>query len=206
MKENYTDITIILDASGSMHSLRDDVIGSINRFVEEQKKVPGTATLAIVPFNTWAPLPVPFDIRSFRLYTRYTYQPQGGTALLDALGQTINAVGVRLNAKAEAERPSKVIVAVITDGEENSSRLYSRDGVFAMIERQRTVYSWDVLFLAANQDAILAGAEYGIPMTASINYAATGAGYSAAIGAFSASVTRSRLTGDATTFDTTEAK
>jgi hypothetical protein len=105
-----------------------------------------------------------------------TYVPRGMTALLDAVGRTIDDVGARLAATPEAERPAKVIVAILTDGQENASRDYTFAKVSAMIKHQQEKYSWEFLFLAANQDAIAAAGALSIHAKDAIAFQATGQG------------------------------
>jgi len=132
-----------------------------------------------------------------RRLTAETFQPRGGTALLDAIGRTIDATGVRLAALPEADRPEKVMVVIITDGEENSSVQYTQPQIFSMITLQQDVYHWSFLFLAANQDAIAAAAAVGIGAQQSMNFAATGAGIRGASVAMSERVSYLRTTGRA---------
>ena len=102
------------------------------------------------------------------------------TALLDAVGRTIDDVGNRLANTPEEERPEKVLVAIMTDGLENSSRDYTRDRVAKMIKHQQEVYSWEFLFLAANVDAFTEARSLNIPMSNAQNFAATRDGNKAA--------------------------
>ena len=85
-----------------------------------------------------------------------------GTALLDAIGRTIDDLGKRLAALPEEQRPGQVIVAIFTDGLENASQNYTGEKINKMIRHQREVYGWEFLFLAANQDAIATAARMGI--------------------------------------------
>jgi hypothetical protein len=82
--------------------------------------------------------------------------------LLDAIGRTIDEVGKRLAATPESDRPGKVIFAILTDGEENSSRRFTKHQVFDMIRHQQEKYAWEFIFLAANQEAIATAAGIGI--------------------------------------------
>ena len=78
--------------------------------------------------------------------------PRGSTALYDAIGRTINEVGARLAATPEPDRPGKVIVAILTDGQENASTEFSRETIATMISHQQKAYAWEFVFLAANHD------------------------------------------------------
>lgn len=124
MKKGLTSINIVLDMSGSMESLTSDTIGGVNNFLKEQAALPGDATVTLCIFNTNSKFVhenVP--LASVPMLTTTSYRPSGGTALLDAMGLTIDKVGKSLADMKEEDRPEKVIFLVITDGEENSSHL-----------------------------------------------------------------------------------
>jgi uncharacterized protein YegL len=123
----------------------------------------------------------------------YELHPRGGTALLDAMAQTIKSVGDRLERTPEPLRPGKVVVVVVTDGEENSSKTATRDQVFSMVEHQRTKYAWEFMYLAANQDAIAVGQSYGI--VNSMNYAAADGEVKTAYSFASSSLSQYRKSG-----------
>ena len=101
-------------------------------------------------------------------------------------------MGERLAATPEAQRPAKVIVAILTDGLENASKDYSRDKVAKMIQRQQQKYSWEFIFLAANQDAIAAAQDISITAKDAVAFTSTGEGVRTAYAAMSAEVTRRR--------------
>ncbi len=176
-KENFTSINVIIDASGSMSHLAHDTIGNFNSFLKEQKAFPGEAVFTLCTFNTDYHLAHDFvKIANVPDLDSVTYVPMGGTALLDAMGTTIDSVGKKLAAMPEEERPSKVIFLVITDGHENSSRRYSAEQIKSMVEHQKDVYSWEFVFMGANIDAIAAGTNLGISMQNTLNYVPTAAG------------------------------
>jgi len=176
-KENFTSINVIIDASGSMLGLTHDTINSFNAFLKEQKEFPGEAVFTLCTFNTDYRLPHDFvKLAGVPNLDNKAYKPSGGTALLDAMGTTIDSVGRKLAAMPEAERPSKVIFLIITDGHENSSHRYSAAQIKSMVEHQKDVYSWEFVFMGANIDAISAGTNLGISAHNTLNYAATAAG------------------------------
>lgn len=190
---NLCDITVVLDRSGSMQSVADDTIGGFNQFLRDQREAPGTATLTLVQFDTeYEFVHRALPIGAVPPLTRETFQPRGMTALRDALGRAIHETGARLAATPEPERPGRVIFVVMTDGQENSSREFAAPVVAELIRQQREVYSWDFLFLGANQDAILTAGALNIPASASLTYASTGAGNLAAQAASSKAIARSR--------------
>ncbi len=51
MRKDYTHVTLILDRSGSMTTIRADIVGGFNRLIEDQKQVPGHCTVTLVLFN-----------------------------------------------------------------------------------------------------------------------------------------------------------
>ena len=104
------------------------------------------------------------------------YVPRGSTALLDAIGRTINSVGARLTGIEKKRRPYKVSVAILTDGEENSSQEMTLNKITEMINHQRDKYNWEFIFLAANQDAIQSGAAFGIHAKDAFNFTADAIG------------------------------
>jgi uncharacterized protein YegL len=176
-KENFTSINVIIDASGSMAHLSHDTMGNFNSFLKEQKEFPGEAVFTLCTFNTDYHLTHDFvKIASVPDLDSKSYVPQGGTALLDAVGTTIDSVGRKLAALPEEERPSKVIFLIITDGHENSSRRYSAEQIKSMVEHQKNVYSWEFVFMGANIDAIATGTNLGISMQNTLNYDATSVG------------------------------
>src|SRR5437016_1043776 len=144
MKPNYTDITIILDRSGSMGDIAAETISGLNKFLDDQRQLPGETTISLVQFNntitvTFGAVP----IREVVPLSAEDYRPDGFTALLDAVGKTIDETGARLRNLAERDRPGKVIVVILTDGLENASRTYTRKRVFESIRHQRETYSWE---------------------------------------------------------------
>lgn len=155
MKENLTEIIFILDRSGSMQSLTQDTIGGFNSFIEKQKELPGEALVTVVMFDDqYEFLYDGVNIQSLPILTTKEYFARGTTALLDAIGKTINIVGVRLSNLAEEERPSKVLMIITTDGKENASKEFTYDAIKRMIDLQSNTYSWEFIFLGADLSAV----------------------------------------------------
>jgi hypothetical protein len=202
VKTDFADITVVLDRSGSMSSVQDDTIGGFNSFIEAQRKVPGECNASLVQFDDqYEVVYTAKPVKDAPALTRETFVPRGMTALLDAIGRTINATGKRLEAMPEADRPSKVIFVILTDGGENSSKEYTREQVFKMITHQKAAYQWDFVFLGANQDAISAGASIGIGSGSTMTYASNAAGTKHAFASASGYAMRSRTVGKASFTD-----
>lgn len=181
--KDETYIAVLLDRSGSMQSIKQDTIGGFNQFISEQKNAGDNATLTLVQFDTGS-IDVVHEskpIKDVPDLTDATYQPRGGTPLLDALGQTIHSTGKALSAIPEASRPDKVVFVIITDGQENSSVEHSKASVKQMIEHQSSMYKWQFVYLGANQDAFAEAGSLGIPMAAAANYVADSAGEAFAV-------------------------
>jgi len=186
-KKADTDILInvVLDRSGSMESIRDTTISGFNTYLADQAKLPG-ARFSLTQFDTegidhdYVAVPV----EQVRPLSRDSFVPRGGTPLYDAVAASINAV--------VAGKPTgKVVFVIITDGAENSSREYTREQVFDLVNRQRTA-GWEFVFMGANVDAYEVGARLGVAAASSYNYAADAAGVARAYAAVSRTTTRYR--------------
>lgn len=176
-----TDITIVLDRSGSMSTIRDDTIGGFNSFLKDQKETDEGDRLTLVQFDTvYETVHDNIPLSEVPELGTETFVPRGGTALLDALGRTINDTGARLAKLDEKDRPNKVIFVIITDGEENSSREFAGPNghkqIMEMIQHQTEKYSWQFMYIGANQDAIQVGNALGISAGSSMSYAASTVG------------------------------
>lgn len=186
MRKDYCDITFIIDRSGSMAGLRDDVIGSFNTFIDDQKKVKGEATFSLIQFDDQYEVDYEaVDIQDVKHLDRSTYSPRGMTAMFDAIGKTITATGKRLSDMPEALRPEKVIMMIQTDGQENASFEYTSEIVKSLIKEQQDVYSWEFVFLGSNIDAVGAATNIGIKMGNSMTYANNMAGTTCAFASVS---------------------
>lgn len=191
-----TDIVVVLDKSGSMEHTKDDVIGGFNRFLEEQKALPGDCSLSMVLFDETCETKLSLPIRSVPPLTDKTYVPGGMTALLDALGKAINDTGKRLAALDEAQRPDKVLVVVITDGHENSSREHTLKAVREMVEHQQGKYSWKFMFLGANIDSFAEAGNLGFVKDATVNFTQSKKGYDCLYRGLSAGAASYRASGE----------
>ena len=179
-----TEIIVITDRSGSMATIVNDVIGGYNTFITEQKTVAGEAKVTFTQFDTeyelvYAGKP----LADVPLLDNKTFVPRGGTALLDAIGRTLNEQGARIANDKWAEL---VIVCIITDGEENASHEYSRDRIKEMTAHA-TKNGWQFIYVGANQDAFSVARQMGVANNMTQNYAANSAGTRAVYANVSAS-------------------
>lgn len=193
MRRGFTEIICIIDRSGSMDMIRRDAIGGFNTFLNEQKELPGEAVLTTIRFNHgYEVVHENKPLQEVQPLTEQEYRPEGMTALLDAVGKTIDDTGKRLAAMPEANRPEKVIVAILTDGHENASKTYSLSDVKERITHQKEAYDWEFIFLAANQDAFAEAAKIGIDREDSFNFDSTKEGIKEAYFNLSSSVKKYR--------------
>ena len=177
MKNHYSEIAFVLDRSGSMESCREATIGGFNSFLQEQQKTEGLARLTLILFNDEYLVPIDaLPVAEILPLSSDSYVPRGSTALLDAIGRTIDELGARLAALSEKDRPRQVIVAILTDGLENSSQDYTWQQIADVIKQQSEQYRWTFLFLGANQDAIETAAQMNIKATNAAAYVADAAG------------------------------
>ncbi len=156
MTNDYVHITLLLDRSGSMASIRDDAIGGFNQFVADQQAQPGRATLTLVQFDSQASHDVVHHFRAIETVpplTAKTFTPRGGTPLFDAVGRTVKELERDLAALTPEACPSEVVLVVLTDGQENSSRQFNRKKIKALLAAKQEM-GWRVLFLSADLSAV----------------------------------------------------
>lgn len=175
--KNLTEMVFILDRSGSMSGLEADTIGGYNSLLEKQRKEVGDATVTTVLFDDkYEMIHDHAAISKVKDITNKEYFARGSTALLDAVGKTINHVGNRHKNALDNEVPGKTMVVIITDGYENASREYALPQIKQMIERQKEKYGWEFLFLGANIDAVSTAAGFGISPDRAVTYEADAKG------------------------------
>lgn len=166
---DLTLIGVLVDRSGSMQGLRSDMEPALANFLTSQAELPGAAQVSLAQFDdvyeqVWA-------LRDITEVPTYTLVPRNTTALFDAMGRFITDVGAELVGRPERDRPGKVIIVIITDGQENASREWSRDGVRKLVQQQRGGYAWEFVFLGANFDAVAEAGRLGIPQSAALTFA-----------------------------------
>jgi hypothetical protein len=182
-KLQETEIVVVLDKSGSMREIQESTVKGFNNFLYEQKNSEGNAFFTLVQFDdryeiNYQSIPVN-DVPD--LILGETFVPRGTTALLDAIGKTIE----------ELKTDRDVVFVIITDGEENSSKVYKREAIMKMIETQ-TNDGWNFLFLAANQDAIKSGRSIGITGNKSMSYSSNDLSVDSAFNSVSSNLSQYR--------------
>ena len=193
MKDNLVEMVFILDRSGSMAGFEADTIGGFNSLIEKQKEEPGEAYVTTVLFDDkYELLHDHVNIKDVPALTIKEYRPRGMTALLDAVGRTINSIGERLANTPEDERPSQVMIMITTDGYENASKEFKLDQVRQMIQHQQEKYSWLFMFLGADMNAVNEAKKIGIDTAYAKTYTKSTVGVSSVYESVSASMSIGR--------------
>jgi len=193
--KNATDLSILIDRSGSMASIRADMEGALSSFLKEQREVPGELRVTVYlfdstqgmyrNFNNNYLIPNRDDDWFIEQYKEVLVEnikeisivPRGGTALYDAMMEGMRRTGERLAKKNEQDRPDKVLFITITDGGENASTTHSKT-VADAVRHQETKYNWKFVYLGANQDSFLTGDTLGMTNSRGncVNYMASAGG------------------------------
>jgi Mg-chelatase subunit ChlD len=183
-----TLLVLVVDRSGSMESIRQDMDGGIASLLREQAAEAGICLVTLAQFDTEYELL--FNAVPVEELGDYRLVPRGGTALLDAIGRTIADVRERLTNIAPEKQPA-VVFAVVTDGLENSSQEWTREQVMTAV-KDRVDAGWEFTFLGADQDAIREGEMLGVDADASLTFGKSGTGAREAMSSLSSSVSRKR--------------
>lgn len=182
-KNDKTEIICVLDRSGSMNGIRDDCIGGFNAFIAEQKQVPGETNVTVMQFDDeFTMTHVGTPLAEVPPLDETTFVPRGSTALLDAIGRTINETEARLGKMPDEEQPGLVLVLILTDGHENASKEFNKGQIDKMV-KEHEAKGWEFMYLKAGPDSFAEAGAIGISAR---NYANVGASRKGMIGAFRA--------------------
>ncbi len=192
MKKDKTEIVLVVDNSGSMASICNDMNGGLKTYLESQKSGNGECTVTYYKFS--GKTERVFENVPVANVGDVSIKPSGGTALLDAVGTAINEVGNRLSKTPEKQRPELIIFQIITDGEENSSKEFSKAKIRDMVKHQEDKYNWQFLFLGTNFDAFQEGQNYGFQGGKSMSYGHDGQAINATFSVLSDTTSKMRLT------------
>lgn len=177
MKKDFTELVFILDRSGSMSGLESDTIGGFNGMIEKQKAEPGEANVTTVLFDDrYELIHQRLPLAAVQPLTGKEYYVRGCTALLDAVGRTIQDMANVQKHLPDDMKAEKVIFVITTDGLENASREFTYEKIKKMIEHQKEKYGWEFLFLGANMDAVSEARRFGISADRAVRYENDGRG------------------------------
>lgn len=188
-----THLTLVLDRSGSIGAIRDDIVAGVNRFLAEQARLPGRVRVTLIRFNTetetiWDNIPLAETVP----LAPTDLVPQGGTALHDAIGRAIDDTAAQTRDARPSGPPGPVIVAVFTDGQENSSQRFSGEVIARLVQERRERDGWQFLFFGANQDAAREAGRLSIDPASAHGFVASREGTRDAFQALSHSVSKLR--------------
>ncbi|OZG60131.1 VWA domain-containing protein [Bifidobacterium myosotis] len=188
-----TELVFVVDRSGSMGGLESDTIGGFNGMLAKQRAIPGDCSVTTVLFdNRLETLHDHINLHAVGDLTPDDYWVRGSTALLDAVGSTIDRVVAMQRHTAAPYRADYVLFVIITDGYENASRRYSLAKVRRMIEHEREKCHWEFVFLGANIDAVQTADEFGIAPECAADFHADGQGVQASFAAVACAATAVR--------------
>ena len=162
MKKNLTELVFILDKSGSMSGLEKDTVGGFNSMLKKQKESSGEVLVTTVLFNhETETVHDRLKAENVGALSEKEYFVGGCTALLDAVGKTVEHIkGIHKYIRDE-DVPEHTLVVITTDGLENASRHYTASQIKQLIEAQKEA-GWEFLFFGANIDAVDVGHDLGI--------------------------------------------
>lgn len=192
MNQSQTELVFLLDNSGSMSPLTEDTINGYNSFLKTQRAQTGECVLTTILFNsTVKTLHDRQPVKRVRDLSPKDYQTGGCTALLDAIGFSIQKVEKAQRTKRANDCPTRVMMVIMTDGLENASIEFNYKTIINMIEKKKKE-GWEFLFLGANMDAVEAAAELEIDEDHASEYLADSAGTELVYEAMNATVLQYR--------------
>lgn len=177
MKKSSAFIVMLVDKSGSMSLIKQGAIDGFNNFVKAQLEIKDDSLATVCLFDSeYLYIVDKQPLKDVALLDNYNYIPKGSTALNDALGSTINKVSQQIVSMPEKKRPSKVIVCIISDGEENASQEYTQEQIKSLIEYRKEHFKWEFVFIGTNQDIVKTRKAYSFDAKATFAFNATSKG------------------------------
>ncbi len=193
IKNGITELVFILDRSGSMAGLESDTIGGFNSLIEKQKKQDGKCYVTTVLFDhELLTLHDRASLESIEPLTEKDYEVRGCTALIDAIGLTVNHISKIHRYARKEDVPENTMFVIITDGMENASKEFSSAQVKKMISEQKEKHGWEFLFIGANIDAVETASHFGIDSDRAVDYRADKKGTSVVYNAVAGAVSKMR--------------
>lgn len=193
-KTYKTELIVVLDRSLSMGSISKDMCVAFNTLISDQKKISGDCKVSLHQFDhEYEDVYVSKELATV---PELNLVPRGSTALLDALGKTINHTRTRIESFTKKEKPDNLIFVVITDGEENCSKEFSKEKIFELITKCREETKWEFIYLGANQDAIKVAKNLGMSTNNAVTYTADNSGTKGVFRGLSDAIGSSRITGN----------
>lgn len=167
MDKDFTAILCVVDRSGSIQVARNEYEEALQGFLTEQGKQPGLVRVDFATFSTAYSL----DFRGVDPHSiKVQIEPRGGTALYDAIGHCLNGFTSEMAALPPHARPSKVVLLVASDGQDNSSIQHSVESVRELVQAKQDAEGWEALYMGAEQDAVREGEKLGFKADACITF------------------------------------
>lgn len=166
--QNLTLIAFLLDRSGSMQSIKSDVIGGFDAFLTEQRAGDGECRVTLAQFDN--EYEVVYHAVPVNEVPALELNPRNSTALLDSMGKLITDTAAEIAALSEGDKPGSIIVAIMTDGLENASHEWSRPAIKSLVEQQTNEFGWEFLYMGADQDAVEVGRDLGVKAEHAVRY------------------------------------
>jgi uncharacterized protein YegL len=160
VNKNLVESIIIVDRSGSMYNIMQEMNDSVNSLIAEQAKQNGVANITLVAFSDES-VEV-YSAKNAKLCEPVRFVASGGTRLYDTVCRVIDSVGSRLANTPEKDRPSLVSVIIVTDGMNTYTTGFSAKDLQERIEHQSSKYNWQFNFIGANQDSFKEAAKMGL--------------------------------------------
>jgi len=164
-RQGATLIAALVDRSGSMSICRTEMEAGLNAFIDDQRAIPGGAAVTLAQFDTEYEQVWP--VQDIAGAPHYVLKPRGGTALYDAMGEFINDTSDALGNDTEYR---KVVCVVVTDGDENGSKEWTKDAISDLIYYWRENYHWEFIFLGAGFDAVKMAEGFGVPKDSALKF------------------------------------
>ena len=195
MKNKTTVGGMILDETGSMDPIKKSTISAVNEYISSLKKQKGEFLFTLTKFNS-EKIETPYvnkDIKKVEKLTEETYVPNFMTPLYDAVVDTVEKMVEMV------KQDQKVVMVIMTDGEENSSVRHDEKCLKDLIKKLQGEGNWTFVFLGANQDSWQMASKMGIYAGNVMNWNSTDRGVKNAMYSLTASTTSFSAKGDSQT-------
>jgi hypothetical protein len=158
-QDENLDLIFVMDRSGSMSGSEKDTIGGFNSFIKRERAKGLNTRVTVVLFdNCYEVLYTRKPIDEVKDLTEEEYWVRGSTALLDAIGKTVNTL--------DREIDNKVLFVIMTDGMENASREYSKEQIKNLINN----HDWEFIYIGADIDSYSEAGSFGFRKSRVANY------------------------------------
>jgi hypothetical protein len=168
------EIGVVFDRWSSMASVASAAVAGFNVLLDEQKKLDVPARFSLSFFSdTVVSVHDGVPVNNVGVMEGADYRPRGNTALHDGIGIMIEAIGARVD---PSPHPSRALIAILTDGMENSLTRFTKEEIFAQISFRRTACNWQFLFMGVGGQTVQTGLSLGIQRSNIIEFGADPAG------------------------------